>query len=135
MKSLLLGIDVGTYSSKAVLATFEGQVVASATVPHGISTPAPGFVEQDADAVWWHDVKALCRQLLANTAFSAQDIAAVAVSAIGPCLVPLDERGRALRPAILYGVDVRAKIEVEELNNEIGQATILEHSLMALSSQ
>src|SRR5688572_23242203 len=132
MKRLLLGIDVGTYSSKAVLVTAEGQVVASATVPHGISAPAPGFVEQDADAVWWHDVKTLCRQLLENNAFFAQDVAAVAVSAIGPCLVPLDELGRALRPGILYGVDVRAKLEVEELNNEIGPATIFEHSLMAL---
>lgn len=135
MKRLLLGIDVGTYSSKATLVTFEGRVVGSATVPHSISTPAPGFVEQDADAVWWRDVKALCRQLLASGAFSAHDIAAVAVSAIGPCLVALDEFGRALYPAILYGVDVRAKVEVEELNNEIGPTTIFEHSLMALSSQ
>lgn len=135
MKRLLLGIDVGTYSSKAVLVTFDGKVVGSATAPHGISTPAPGFVEHDADAVWWKDVKILCRQLLANDEFSAQDIAAVAVSAIGPCLVPLDELGRALRPAILYGVDVRAKLEVDELNGEIGSAAIFEHSLMSLSSQ
>jgi len=135
MKRLLLGIDVGTYSSKAVLVTFEGQVVARVMVPHGISTPAPGFVEQDADAVWWNDVKTLCRQLLANPACSAQDIVAVAVSAIGPCLVPLDECGHALRPGILYGVDVRAQREVEELNHEIGPATLFKHSLMALSSQ
>lgn len=135
MKRLLLGIDVGTYSSKAILATFDGRVVASATVPHGISAPAPGFVEQDADMVWWHDVKTLCRQILACKEYSAQDVAAIAVSAIGPCLVPLDEVGRALRPGILYGVDVRAKSEVEELNNEIGASTLFEHSLMALSSQ
>jgi xylulokinase len=135
VKGLLLGIDVGTYSSKACLVTVEGRVVGSATVPHGISTPAPGFVEQDADAVWWHDVTALCRQLLSNNAFSAQDIAAVSVSAIGPCLVPLNEHGRALRPAMLYGVDVRAKAEVEELNREIGPTALFEHSLMALSSQ
>jgi xylulokinase len=135
MKKLLLGIDVGTQSSKAVLVDFEGNVVASATVPHGVNVPAPGFVEQDADAVWWHDVKVLCRQLLADPAISAKDIAAVATSAIGPCLVPLDEHFRPLRPGILYGVDVRATCEVEQLNSEIGAAAVFEHSLMALSSQ
>jgi len=135
MKRLLLGIDVGTYSSKAALVTFDGRVVASATVPHGISTPAAGFVEQDADAVWWHDVRILCRQLLTSHAFTAHEIAAVAVSAIGPCLVPLDKACCPLRPSILYGVDVRASAEIRELNEEIGPETVFEHSFMALSSQ
>ena len=50
-KNLLLGIDVGTYSSKAVLTTLAGEILRSATRPHGISMPQPGHVEQDADAV------------------------------------------------------------------------------------
>ena len=55
--SLLLGIDVGTYSSKGVLATPEGAVVARHVVEHGMDVPRPGWAEQDADAVWWHDVR------------------------------------------------------------------------------
>ena len=65
-KELLLGIDIGTYSSKAALVTQSGEVLRSAVVPHGIDTPAPGPVEQDADGIWWHDTCALCRQLLGN---------------------------------------------------------------------
>ncbi len=135
MKSLLLGIDIGTYSSKAALVTPAGEVLRTAAVPHGIATPAPGHVEQDADAVWWHDACALCRQLLDGAPFHGSDVAAVAVSAIGPCLLPLDEAGRPLRPGILYGVDVRAAEQIAELDALIGRDTIQRFSLMSLTSQ
>jgi len=62
MGALLLGIDIGTFSSKAALVTQAGEVLRTAVVPHGIATPVPGHVEQDADAVWWHDLCALCKQ-------------------------------------------------------------------------
>src|SRR5262252_1538103 len=135
MKELLLGIDVGTFSSKAALVTPAGEVLRTAVVPHGISTPAPGHVEQDADGIWWHDLCALCRQLLDGAPFRGSDVAAVAVSAIGPCLLPLDAAGRPLRPGILYGVDVRAAEEIAELDVAIGREEIQNFSLMSLTSQ
>jgi xylulokinase len=135
MKELLLGIDIGTFSSKAALVTQAGEVLRTAVVPHGISTPAPGHVEQDADRIWWHDACVLCRQLLDGAPYRGSDVAAVAVSAIGPCLLPLDEAGRPLRPGILYGVDVRAADEIAELDATIGREEIQRHSLMSLTSQ
>ena len=135
MSALLLGIDVGTFSSKAALVTLAGEVLRSAVVAHGISTPAPGHVEQDADGIWWHDVCALCSQLLDGAPYRGSDVAAVAVSAIGPCLLPLDAAGGPLRPAILYGVDVRAGEEIAELEASIGREDILRFSLMSLTSQ
>ncbi|MDM0113654.1 FGGY family carbohydrate kinase [Variovorax sp. J22R133] len=135
MSSLLLGIDVGTFSSKAALVTPAGEVLRTAVVPHGISTPAPGHVEQDADAVWWHDLCSLCMQLLDGSPWRGSDVAGVAVSAIGPCLLPLDEAGRPLRPGILYGVDVRATDEIGELDALIGRDGILRFSLMSHTSQ
>jgi len=135
MKELLLGIDIGTFSSKAALVTPAGEVLRTAVVPHGIATPAPGHVEQDADAIWWHDVCALCRRLLDGAPYRGGDVAAVAVSAIGPCLLPLDAAGRPLRPGILYGVDVRAAAQIAELDALIGHDAILRFSLMSLTSQ
>jgi xylulokinase len=135
MSQILLGIDVGTFSSKAALVTPAGEVLRTAVVPHGIATPAPGHVEQDADGVWWHDVCALCRQLLDGAPFRGSDVAAVAVSAIGPCLLPLDAAGRPLRPGILYGVDVRAAAEIAELDALLGRDEIQRFSLMSLTSQ
>lgn len=135
MKSLLLGIDVGTYSSKATLTDLEGEVLKTAVVPHGISTPRAGHVEQDADKVWWHDLCKLCQVVLQDSPFEGRDIAGVAVSAIGPCLLPLDGRMRPLRPGILYGVDVRADQEITELETQLGRDAVLRHSWMNFTSQ
>ena len=135
MQRHLLGIDVGTYSSKAVLTDLHGKVLYSAVAAHGISMPMPGHVEQDADVVWWSDVCRLSRELLTESGVPASSIAGLAVSAIGPCLLPLDIAMRPLRPAILYGVDVRATAQIAELEAEIGKQAIEAFSLMALSSQ
>jgi xylulokinase len=80
-------------------------------------------------------VCALSQQVLAHTGIAPDSIAAMAVSAIGPCLLPLDAQMRPLRPAILYGVDVRASREIEALERELGARDIAEFSLMGLTSQ
>lgn len=48
---LLLGVDIGTYSSKGVLCTPVGDVLAEATVEHGLSLPRPGWAEHDAKQI------------------------------------------------------------------------------------
>jgi xylulokinase len=135
VRNLLLGIDIGTYSSKAVVATTSGDVVASAVEEHGVSLPRPGWAEQDAVDIWWADTVRLCRRLLSDGSVAASDIAGVAVSAIGPCLLALDAANRPLRPGILYGIDTRASEEIELLERIIGRGTILERFGMDLTSQ
>jgi xylulokinase len=131
---LLLGVDVGTASTKGVLVTLGGEVVAEHVVPHGLEVPRPGWAEQDAETVWWRDVVAVCRALLGGR-FSAADVAGVAVSAIGPCLLPVDADLRPLRKGILYGVDVRAAREIDELTAELGAEAVVEQGGMPFSSQ
>ncbi len=135
MSKLLLGIDVGTYSSKGVLVKAEGTVVKTAMVEHEMSIPHPGWAEQDADATWWGDVVKLCRQLLNGDPYLGTDVTAMAVSAIGPCMLPLDSRDRPLRPGILYGVDTRASRQIDVLNRKWGEQAIYDFSGMALTSQ
>ncbi len=106
MSSLLLGVDIGTASSKGVLVRDDGTVVATASRPHEVSMPHPGWVEHDAQAVWWADFAAITQEL---TAAAPEPIAAVGVSGIGPCLLPVDSEDLPLRPAILYGIDTRAQ--------------------------
>ncbi len=131
---LLLGIDVGTYSTKGVLVTPAGEVLKQHIVEHTMDIPHPGWAEQDADAVWWADVVGVCRALL-NGPYSGADVAGVAVSAIGPCLLPLDRADRPLRKGILYGVDTRASEEIGILNEQLGEEAIFDFSGMALTSQ
>lgn len=135
MSDLLLGIDVGTYSTKGVLVQPDGTVLKSHVVEHMMDIPHPGWAEQDADAVWWHDVVEVCRNLLDRDPYAGADVAGVALSAIGPTMLPLDQAGRPLRPGILYGVDARASKEIAILNEAIGEETIYDFSGMTLSSQ
>lgn len=135
MPELLLGVDVGTYSTKGVLVTPEGEVLASHTVQHKMDIPQAGWAEQDADKVWWADVVAICKTLLDGSPYSGDDVAGVALSAIGPCMLPLDKDGKPLRPGILYGVDTRASAEIDILNERIGADEIYVFSGMTLSSQ
>ena len=131
---LLLGIDIGTYSSKGVLCTPDGQVLATETVEHGMSIPKPGWAEHDADAVWWADVVAICRRLISGP-YSGDDIGGVAVSAIGACVLPVDMNGRPLRSGILYGIDTRATAEIDWLNARFGEDALLAFGGMALTTQ
>lgn len=133
VSELLLGIDMGTGSSKGVLATPDGHVIASTTRPHGISLPRPGWVEVDAVEVWWADVVAIARELVPQAA--GAPIAGVCVSGVGPCLVMCDAALEPVRPAILYGIDTRATVEIAELTERFGAEEILRRCGKALSTQ
>src|SRR5215207_8813620 len=49
---LILAIDQGTTNSKAALISADGQMVASGSASIGISSPRPGWVEQDPERIW-----------------------------------------------------------------------------------
>lgn len=136
MADWLLGIDIGTSSSKAVLTDAAGAILARAERPHELSLPRPGWAEHDAETVWWADTVALARELTARASeLGGGTIAGVCVSGIGPCLLPVGEDGRPLRPAILYGIDTRAAAEIDEITERYGAERILRRSGSALSSQ
>jgi xylulokinase len=135
MGSLLLGIDVGTYSSKGVLVDPGGALLKSHVVQHKVDFPHPGWAEQDADAIWWADVVAICNALLDGAPYSGEDVAGVGLSAMGPCLLALDVHNRPLRPGILYGIDTRASDEIAWLNDHYGADAIYEVAGMALTTQ
>ena len=131
----LLGVDIGTYSSKGVLVTKDGGVIASHVVPHDMAMPAPGHFEHDADGIWWHDFVEIVRHLLAKSSIDSGQILGIGTSAIGPCVLPVDARGRPLRPGILYGIDARASKEIEHLENALGRQEIFRRSGTHLDSQ
>ena len=135
MTQLLLGIDLGTASSKGVLTTPDGEIVATAVRPRpqSMSMPFPGWAEVDAESVWWADVVALSRELVPQA--GPAEIAALCVSGVGPCLLLTDDAGRPVRPAILYGIDSRATAEIAELDERLGTAEVLERCGTPLTTQ
>ena len=133
--TLTLGIDIGTFDSKGVLVDEGGSILASASRPHKMIVPRPGWAEHRADQDWWGDVTSITRSLLDQTGINPARIAAVATSAIGPCMLPVDRSGKPLMNAVLYGVDTRASAQIERLNARIGQDAILNRCGNALTSQ
>jgi xylulokinase len=130
-----LGVDIGTYESKGVLVDAAGNVTAMATRPHRMLIPQPGWAEHRADEDWWADFVAITRELLEVSGLTPERIDGVAVSAIGPCMLPVDTHGAPLMHAVLYGVDTRATAQIAELNQQIGETAILEACGNALTSQ
>ncbi|MHA4817004.1 FGGY-family carbohydrate kinase [Streptomyces aculeolatus] len=132
---LLLGIDIGTSSSKGVLVRGDGTLVAQAVREHATATPRPGWVEHDAEEVWWADFTALTAELTAAADAAGEGVDAVGVSGIGPCLLPVDDADTPLRPAILYGVDTRAGAEIEAQTARYGADAVIAQCGSPLTSQ
>ncbi|WUJ74251.1 FGGY family carbohydrate kinase [Kribbella soli] len=78
MVQAVLAIDQGTTNSKAVLVAPDGSVLATGSAPVGLSTPRPGWVEQDAEDLWQSVLRAIATCLSAPT--SAFDLAGIALS-------------------------------------------------------
>ena len=132
-QQLVLGVDIGTGSSKGVLVDLDGRRVATAVREHRTSSPAPGHVEMPMDT-WWQELVEITRECLAAVG-PGHRVVSVGVSGMGPCVGIADAQGRPLRPAVLYGVDARASEQIVALTAELGAAEVLERTGSALSTQ
>lgn len=130
-----LGIDIGTFESKGLLIDKTGQTIATSSRKHEMLIPQPGYAEHDAETAWWGDFCFISKDLLAKTGIDPSSIKAVGCSAIGPCCLPVDENCMPLSNAILYGVDVRAGKQIDELNEALGKEYILERYGNPITSQ
>jgi xylulokinase len=126
-----LGVDIGSSSSKAVLVDDRGGIVRSAHREHDVVRPHPGWVEMDA-SIWWSEFTELVAELLEP---GNAEVTAIGLSGMGPCVLLTDADGHPLRPAILYGVDTRAVMEIDELTAEFGADEIIERGGSALTTQ
>ena len=130
-----LGIDIGTFESKGVLVNHYGEIVSQANKSHKMLVPKPGWAEHRPEEDWWDDFCFISSTILSKTGIAPEEIKAVACSAIGPCMLPVDHNGNPLTNGVLYGVDNRAEREVKELTKTIGEKIILEKCGNALTSQ
>ncbi|WP_299596322.1 FGGY-family carbohydrate kinase [uncultured Tateyamaria sp.] len=130
-----LGIDIGTYETKGVLVDETGTVHGQAARGHQMLVPQPGWAEHRPEEDWWGDFVHVSQTLVKDSGIDPADVKAVACSAIGPCMLPVDATGAPLMNGVLYGVDGRAEAEVSELTDRIGEDTIITRCGNALTSQ
>jgi xylulokinase len=107
----LVGLDVGTTGVKAVAVTPDGELIGSAEEGYGLSTPQPGWSEQDPE-----DWVRASESALATLGAEA---AGIGFSGQMHGLVCLDENGQVLRPAILWN-DQRTGAECAEIEERLG---------------
>jgi len=134
-KNLYLGIDIGTYETKGVLVNHIGEILAQSFKKHELIVPQKGWAEHRPQEDWWNDFIFISKDLLQKSDCDPKNIRAVTASAIGPCMLPVDKEGKPLMNAILYGVDTRAHKEIDDLNQKIGEKTIIDFCGNALTSQ
>ena len=115
-ESLFLGLDVGTSGVKAILVARDGDVVAAATSPLTISTPQPGWAEQDPEMWWGATLDAIHA---VRRARPDAVIASVGISGQMHSSVFLDKAGGVIRPALLW-CDGRTTAECAEITQKLG---------------
>jgi len=134
-KKYLLGFDLGTQGSKGIIVDFEGNLAAYSYCPHDVIHKKPEWSEHDAIKTWWGDFVTVSRDLLKKSGVAPESIVSIGISAILPCMLPVDENGIPLRNAILYGIDTRTEEEIKILNEQIGEKRIWDITKTPLSTQ
>jgi len=115
MSSAVIGLDAGTTSIKGLLVSDQGQILRQAGAPLQLSTPQPGWAEQDPGA-WWDGLRQILRKLSAD---SPLPIAALSISGQMHSLVMLNAKDRSIGPSILW-CDQRTGLECIDLTRDYG---------------
>jgi xylulokinase len=113
----LVGLDIGTTGVKAIAISRSGEVLARAEHEYPLSSPRPGWAEQDPED-WWRAAQAALAEM-------GGEPAAIGLSGQMHGLVVLDEWDRVLRPAILWN-DQRTAAECAEIERRIGLERLIE---------
>jgi xylulokinase len=121
----LLGIDVGTGGTRALIIDNEGRVVSSATEEHAaFASPKIGWAEQNP-ADWWRACGIAVRKALKTADLRGDAIACVGFSGQMHGAVMLDDRDRIVRPALIW-CDVRTEKQCVDLTRRIGPERLIE---------
>jgi xylulokinase len=94
-KELLIGIDVGTTSTKAVVFDPGGNILAQAAQEYPTYYPLPNWAEQDPED-WWRATCLVLQRIFTEQAIDPQAIAGVGVSCQAPTMTAVDRSGLPL---------------------------------------
>jgi len=120
----LLGIDVSTTATKALLIDDRGDVVSVAATEYSYETPHPLWTEQEP-ALWWEGATQSIRRVLQQSRIRPDEIVGIGLTGQMHGLVLLDEEGEVLRPSILWN-DQRTGKQVEDIRNIIGRERLIQ---------
>src|SRR5437588_10814827 len=121
----VLGIDVGTGGTRAVVLDGSGAIVSSAVSEHApFTSPEIGWAEQDPHD-WWRAAGTAIRQSIERLNTSTIEIACVGLAGQMHGAVLLDQQDQVLRPALIW-CDQRTQAQCDWLNAKLGAEKIIE---------
>jgi xylulokinase len=124
MQTYVLGIDVGTGGTRALIIDTAGRVIASATAEHApFASPQSGWAEQHPDD-WGRAAGIAIRKALANGQLTGGQISCVGFSGQMHGAVMLDASGSVVRPALIW-CDIRTEKQCRELTERIGAEQLI----------
>lgn len=121
--SHVLGLDVSTTATKAVVLEGEGAVIASSSVEYPYETPRPLWSEQDP-LLWWDATAGAVRAALGEARVGGEAVDAVGLTGQMHGLVALDAANQILRPAILWN-DQRTQAECDLIRETLGRERLI----------
>ncbi len=125
MPARVLGIDVGTGGTRALIVGDDGRIIASATEEHqAFASPKIGWAEQRPED-WWRAVGIAVHKALAQANLRGDQISCVGFSGQMHGAVMLDSTGGVVRPALIW-CDVRTEKQCKELNERIGSDRLIQ---------
>jgi xylulokinase len=122
--SLVLGIDVSTTATKAILVDAGGAVRGIGTAEYPYATPRPRWSEQDPE-LWWEGARGSVRDALAAAGVDGGAVRAVGLTGQMHGAVLLDAADRPVRPAILWN-DQRTGAECDAIRAAVGPDRLIE---------
>ncbi len=114
----LLGMDIGTSSTRAIIIDQNGKLIASASSDYPLITPKPGWAEQNPQD-WWDASIKVIKKVLQDSKVDPKDIAGIGPSGQMHGSVFIDKNGDVIRPAILW-CDQRTQPQCDEIYNTFG---------------
>lgn len=118
---LTIGIDIGTSSTKAVVADETGKVLFAGGPTYEFETPQPLWAENDPQR-WWDATLECLRQI--SEKVDPKDIVGIGLTGQMHGLVLLDEEGNVLRPCIQWN-DQRTAAQCEALTSKVGFENVI----------
>lgn len=123
MTQYMLGVDLGTTSTKAVLFTCSGKLIKQATVEYPLHTPVSGAAEQDPDGIL-AAVKIAVKTTMEESGIEKKALQLTSFSAAMHSLIAVDNQGSPLTAAITWA-DQRSEPYAKKLKETNGHAIYL----------
>ncbi len=120
MRTLLIGIDSGTQSTKALVVDAKnGKVLGSGAQAYDLIPNLPPGAKEQHPHSWREATASAIRQALRGAKATASEVKAIGVSGQQHGFVPLDKAGEVIRPAKLW-CDTATAAECEEITEKLG---------------